>query len=331
MLSTRPLVRRGPATRAGWVVAMVVTLTTAVLIAPAAAGGGSGPRLHTPRAELARAVMCSNNIGRTPRKPAVLLVHGTGATPEQNWSWNYEPKLRARGFAWCTVEIPHRSWSDVQTNVEYVVHAIRATYRRSGAPIGVIGHSQGAFLPSYALRMWPDLAGKVTDLIGYAGTYTYGTDTVEPLCGTGSCAEAAWQLAPGSRLLAQLGKHRLPAGPSYTGFASATDEQVQPAPDASMIRARGARNFVVQNLCPSDQPSHITILAERPLYRLAFDALAHRGPASLTRVGTPACGYATGDLAGLAEVPGFGIGFTTRYAGQLSDHEPRLRRYWRAD
>jgi triacylglycerol lipase len=41
---------------------------------------------------------------------------------------------------------------NAQVSVEYVVWAIRHVAQVSGRKVSIIGHSQGAFLPSYALR-----------------------------------------------------------------------------------------------------------------------------------------------------------------------------------
>lgn len=300
---------------------LVLTGTTA-FAAPA------GPELHASKKQLRAALDCTRNVGRTGRKPAVLLVHGTGTTTEESWSWSLQPRLTRRGYAVCHVDIPERAWTDMQDNVEFVVHAIRAAYRKSDAPIAVVGHSQGAFLPSYALRVWPDLASKVEDFVGFAGTYTYGTDSLKGPCAA-PCPPAGHQLVPESDLLTQVARRRLPDGPSYTAFSTDQDELVTPQPMASRLRAPGVRNYVLQDLCPTDVADHIAILAARPFVQLTFDALARRGPGRIERVSSPACGIDPSSATGLEQLPSYGIGFLVGYATQQTDEEPPLRRYWR--
>lgn len=312
------------------VVAPLVCLLVAAavaLVGPGASARQPGPALLTPKAALAASLHCTDNVGRTGRRPTVVLVHGTGTTTEESWSWNFLPRLRNRGYAFCTVDIPNRSWTDVQTNVEFVVHAIREAFRRSHAKVSVIGHSQGAFLPSYALRVWPDLGAKVEDFIGIAGTYTYGTDTLTPLC-SAPCAPAAHQLAAGSNLLGEIAKHPLPEGPSYTAFSTNFDELVTPQPLASRLRAPGVRNFILQDLCPTDTADHIAILAELPFFQLAFDALAHEGPADVGRLRALRCGLDTKAATGLAQLPTYGVGLLVGYATRATPEEPPLRAYW---
>jgi pimeloyl-ACP methyl ester carboxylesterase len=307
---------------------LVAVLTaTLALVAPAASAKPAGPALLTPSEQLAASVKCGHNVGRTPQKPAVLLVHGTGTTASETWSWNLRPKLRNRGYASCTVDIPDRAWTDLQTNVEYVVHAIRAAYRKSHGKIAVIGHSQGAFLPSYALRVWPDLPAKVEDFIGYAGTYTYGTDTIAPLCAA-PCAPAAHQFSPGSNLLTEISKRSLPEGPSYTAFSTGFDEVVTPQPTASTLHAPGVRNYPLQDLCPTDVADHISILAEQPFFQLTFDALAHEGPGRIGRISSLRCGFDPRSATGVTALPTYGLGFLIGYTTQVTPEEPPLRAYW---
>ncbi len=83
-------------------------------------------------------------------------VPGTGATPKDNFSWNYEPALSARHIPWCAVSLPDAGNNDIQVAGQYLVYSIRTMYARAGRPIGIIGHSQGGMAPRWALRFWPD-------------------------------------------------------------------------------------------------------------------------------------------------------------------------------
>jgi pimeloyl-ACP methyl ester carboxylesterase len=81
-----------------------------------------GPPLSVPRAALDASLQCNGDpaTGPTP----VLLVHGTGSNPHDNFSWNWTPALNDRGTAWCTVALPGNGMEDVQVGGEYVVNAI---------------------------------------------------------------------------------------------------------------------------------------------------------------------------------------------------------------
>ncbi|WP_162602498.1 esterase/lipase family protein [Nocardioides daejeonensis] len=286
-----------------------------------------GPRLRTSKAVLNHAIACTSNVGKV-RKRTVLLVHGTGAVPDDNFTWNYYAALKKRGNPYCTVRIPKRGMGDLQHNVEFVVHAIRAVHRRAGRKIAIIGHSQGATLPAYALRIWPDTAKRVADFISYAGAFDLGTSMANVLCVL-PCAEAFKQYTPGSNFLTALAKHPLPPGPSYTAFATRYDEIVTPQPAASHLQAPGARNYLLQDLCPADVAEHLLIIAEKPFFQLAFDALDHRGPGKLSRIGKVTCGLDKQVANALPALPGFGTGILTSYPSTLTATEPPLRAYLR--
>lgn len=300
-----------------------------LLSCAASAQAAPGPLLLTPATDLAASLNCTPDLASSDRTP-VLLVHGTGATPSDDFGWNYLKLLPAAGVPTCTVTIPNRALRDVQGNVEYVVFAIREMARVSGRKISIIGHSQGAFLPTYALRFWPDLARKVDDFIGYAGTYTYGTDVSNAICGTpATCVTAFTQFRPGSRFLRSVAAAPLPEGPSYTGFTTSTDEIVTPQPTASVLEAPGARTYNLQDLCPADPAEHLLIIGERPMYALTLDALGHAGPADLARLGTAGCGLLPGVAESAPALASFATGIAAETPGAASPDmtEPALRCY----
>lgn len=286
-----------------------------------------GPELLTPAAELDAALNCTADIGSSD-KQAVLLVHGTAANEEENWGWNYTQILPSEGYPVCTVRIPGKALSDLQMNAEFVVNAIRETYRRSGEKIAVLGHSQGAFLPTFGLRFWPDLKRKIDDFVGFAGAYTYGTDMANLICATpATCTGAFWQFTPGSNLLGAVPKGRLPRLPSYTAYLTLTDEVVTPQPMASTLEAPGARNFTLQDLCPADVAEHILIPGSQVLVDLTLDALSHPGPASLERVGRIRCGLIPTAAEGAPAAASFIAGIITEGPKYTTDREPELRCY----
>lgn len=228
---------------------------------------------------------CGPGVEQASRTP-VLLVHGT-FLDASSWDPTYARTLPRAGDPTCTVNVPDQELGDVQRSVEYVVHAIRAISARAGRPIAVVGHSQGAFLPSLALRLWPDLATKVADFVGLAGVYGNGTQVARLACAL-RCAAAARQLSPGSNLLAAYARRPLYDGPDYTTISTVFDELVVPQPTAG--RLGDVRDIAVQDLCPGRPVEHGGLLADAVAYALVRDALDHDGPADARRVGTRACG-----------------------------------------
>lgn len=234
---------------------------------------------------LEQALECDADVADARRTP-VILVHGTGATPEENWAGSYAKALPRVGFPVCTVELPERALVDLQVSVEYVVYAIREVHRISDREVSLVGHSQGGLHPVWALRFWPGLTGKVEDSIGLAAPYG-GTAAANLGCGDGSCIAAHWQMRQGSAYIEALRRHTPPAGVSYTSIGTRTDEVVIPAPEATYLP--GARNVFVQDVCPARPVDHFAMAFDAVGYELVLDALTHPGPADTSRVSPQAC------------------------------------------
>lgn len=306
------------------------------LLSPAGAGSperavSSGPRLETPTARLDRAVRCPTRTAARAAERTVLLVHGTGSTPHESWSWGYVRALRADGFAVCTVRLPDRGLGDFTVAAEYVVHAVRVAHRRSGSRIGVIGHSQGGALGVWVTTFWPDVARAVGDVISIAGPMR-GTALADGLCAAGRCTTLAWQNRTSSHTLAAMRRAGQPARTAYTSIGTRYDEVVFPQPTAS--RLRGARNITVQDVCAADPVEHGLILGDPVSYALAVDALTHSGPADPRRAPASLCtetfiphGDPFGSGVFLTSLANFGFGVVDprRYV----DAEPRLPAYAR--
>lgn len=254
-----------------------------------------GPALGVPAATLARSLDCSPGIDRAARTP-VLLVHGTNANVTANWSFTYEPALRARGVPWCALSLPDWATNDIQVNGEYVVAAIRAIHRRAGRRISIIGASQGGMVPRWALRFWPDTRPMVDDLIGLApsnhGTAVFRDDT----CAKGGCKPAEWQQRDDSAFITALNSRQETfPGISYSNVYTRTDETVQPNLDdrgSSSLHGGGGRisNVAIQEICPAATSEHLmTSATDGIAYALAIDALEHDGPASRERIAANGC------------------------------------------
>lgn len=309
--------------------AVLCALGCLLAAAPAAPARPPGPALQDPEADRLAAIACEGDLAGAPRIP-VLLVHGTGVTSKENWSWGYEHDLLARGHGVCTVQLPDRGWVDTQRSVEYVVTAVREMVRRSsGRKISIVGHSQGAALPVYALRIWPDLAPSVEDFVGLSGVYLNGSQAIRDDCSDGGCVASFWQFATGSKLLAALAGRPVPPGPSLTAIGTLADEVVTPQPHANELPE--GRSVEIQDVCPGRRytQDHIFMAADAVAHALAIDALDHPGPADPARIPRTICAEAVFhelDPVGLAQtLPALAHSFTL--SGPDVPAEPALRCY----
>jgi hypothetical protein len=82
---------------------------------------------------------------RATRTP-VILVHGTGSTPEESFSFGYQAALPKLGIPVCTVRLPERGTVDQQRSIQYVVYAIREVTRRAGRKVSLLGTARARSL-----------------------------------------------------------------------------------------------------------------------------------------------------------------------------------------
>jgi triacylglycerol esterase/lipase EstA (alpha/beta hydrolase family) len=254
---------------------LAVVVATIVALVPATAQADPGMR---------QALTCNGSL-RHARHTSVLLVHGTFANSRINWSWNYKRTLPERGYPACTIDLPELSAGDIQASSRYVVYAIRTMARRSGRDVAVIGLSQGGLNIRWALRWWPDLRRLVSDAVLFVAP-NHGAKFSDDVCTTpGVCATSLYQMRGDSRFLRALnrGRETVP-GPDFTTIATADDNVfVTPA----QARLAGARNIVIQDLCPGHRVDHVGTAYDGPTFAIALDALSHPGPAKPRRIDDP--------------------------------------------
>jgi len=250
-----------------------------------------GPGLSVPKPKLRKALTCEPGVRNAKREP-VLLNPATGVTPDENYSWNWEPALTMLGIPWCAYKAPAHSLEDIAVSGEYLVYAIRRLHRLAGRRIAVMGHSQGGMSMRWPLRFWPSTRGMVRDVIGFAGS-NHGSDAAP--CPT-RCVPATLQQEAGSKFLEALNSRAETfAGIEYTNIYSHTDEVVTPNADesgsSSLHTGRGEiTNVATQDVCPLDVYEHLTIGTVDPVaYALAKDALTHDGPAKPGRLPGSVC------------------------------------------
>lgn len=296
----------------GWLVAAALVLAgCGGSAAPAGAGGGSvtgaksdypgEPALETNQATLDQALLCTPF--QHPDKPPVLLVHGTFTAGFEQYDWTYLPLLADQGFDVCTVTYPDRGLIDQQVSAEYVVNALRRIHARSGRKVGLVGHSQGASMPRWAVKWWPSARDALDDFVMLAGP-NHGTSaspttllagvpglTSLPL---GLLPEAFYQFDPNSNFVKAMNRgEEAPGDVSYTSIYSGFyDELVEPAtpvPTAGLDwgqKRANVANILLQDVCPNRFVDHVTIgLTDALTFALVLDALEHPGPADPARAG----------------------------------------------
>ncbi|KAI0477925.1 putative lipase [Xylariaceae sp. FL0804] len=201
---------------------------------------GADPEPTVERSRLEEALSCPKLVEGAARN-VVLLVHGTGSTPEVNWQYTLVPPLIARGYQPCLLAIPGRLTGDAQTSAEYVAHAVHALSNRSAsasagstvsasaAPqVSIVAWSAGALVTQWTLLFYPSTRALVRQHVALAPDYR-GSWVMLPLVYLDLFTPAFVQQLPRSRLVAALrrfGGHR--ALVPTTNVGSATDQIVQP-------------------------------------------------------------------------------------------------------
>ena len=261
----------------------------------------------------------------------VLLIHGTDSNSVQSWATTYVPALSQAGFDVYTLDLPARALDDIQLSAEYTAEAIRHINAQTGRKLSIVAHSQGGLEPRWALRFFPDLAGKVDDVISL-GTPQHGTEIANANCLPG-CPPSNWQMAVDSGFLAALNRDgtETPGGASYTSLYSANDELVQPQAPESTSALAGASNVLVQSVCPNHPVEHVALMRDPVVYALVLDALTHAGGADPSRIDPGVCAQAV--IPGVDPVAQFkaeywyGYSFTDDAANYNVTEEPPLRDY----
>jgi pimeloyl-ACP methyl ester carboxylesterase len=258
------------------------------------------PALETPQATLDAAMHCTDFTH--PDKPAVLLVHGTFTAGQEQYEWNYIPLLSARGFDVCAVTYPDRGLGDQQISAEYVVNALRRMHAKTGRKVAMIGHSQGATMPRWAIKWWPSARDAVDDFILQAGpnhgTAVAAPATLEQQLGLGALPVGIlpagfYQFAPASMFVTAMNAgDETPGDIDYTNIYTLTDELVEPAvpvPTAALDFGKNnphVTNQLIQDLCPLQITDHVTIgTTDAVAFALTLDAITHPGPADPQRAG----------------------------------------------
>lgn len=261
-------------------------------------GSGVEPAFETDQATLDASILCSGF--ENPDKPPVLLVHGTFTAGWEQYDWSYGPVMQEMGFDVCTVTYPDRGMGDLQISAEYVVNAIRYIHAQSGRKVAMIGHSQGALMPRWALKWWPSATALVEDFVLHAGP-NHGTDNAgdnpvtNAMVATAGMPESFYQMATDSNFEEALNAgDETPGDVDYTSIYTQFDELVQPVspvPTAALdweMNNPKVSNILLQDVCPALLADHVTIgISDATTFLLTLDAILNDGPANIDRAGGP--------------------------------------------
>ena len=316
-------------------VVALAALTSAVLAGPATAGHSALPRhdpaYDVPRTVLQAATRCPGHL-RTGRE-AVLLVHGTGLTADESWSWNYGKLLPAAGFDVCTVQLPHRAMNDIQVSAEYVAFAIDAVAAATRHPVAVITHSQGGMEGRWAVRWWASARANVADMILLASP-NHGIVAADACADSANCWPPVWQMTTHAHFIHALNSvDEAPGDIAVTNIYSRTDELVEPSSTVPLAGDHVA-NIAVQDVCPH-VVHHAGLLHDAAVWALVLDALHHRGAGDPRHVPTDVCAKPWADGLTAADVAGGNailyVDAATQGFGGASgvDAEPTLKPYAR--
>lgn len=282
------------------------------------------PPMTTAQAQLDAALACTPF--EHPDKPPVLLVHGTFFSGTEQYTLFYTPQLVAMGYDVCIVTYPDRGLGDLQVSAEYVANALLSIHAQTGRKVAMIGHSQGATMPRWALKFWPTTREVVSDFVLLAGpnhgtTVALGFDLVSDLLlelglgelPVGVLPESLYQFARDANFITALNAgDETPGGVDYTSIYTLFDELVQPVapvPTAALEFGQGnshVSNILIQDVCPGYLTEHGTIGTTDPVaFALAVDAISHDGPADVERAGGPSalCSLLPVDVTALLQAP----------------------------
>ncbi|MBS4754458.1 lipase [Nocardioides sp. zg-ZUI104] len=229
----------------------------------------------------------------------VVLVHGFAGNRATNWP-TFGPLLKNEGY--CVFALTYGVAADVvPVNLLGGVGDMRASagelkvfvdkvLKATGAgKVDLVGHSEGSLMPNWYLKYLGG-AKKVHHFIGLGSAFG-GTNLPVlferllngilapeqvPVC------QACLQFSPKSQFVRQLHEGGLmQKGVSYTSIVTRIDELVIPYTNGILP---GARNYVLQDVCPQDLSDHLQIVSSRNVARIVLNTLDPKNARKLTCV-----------------------------------------------
>ncbi|MGK4580527.1 esterase/lipase family protein [Kitasatospora sp. HPMI-4] len=207
----------------------------------------------------------------------VVLVHGTFANGTVSWN-TIAPALAGDGY--CVFALTYgavpgvpllRAVAPVADSAQQLSVFVDGVLAATGAgQVDIVGHSQGGMMPRYYLK-FDGGAAKVHTLVGLApsnhgttldGLFTLAKSFPGALDLIGAGCPACADQAVGSDALNRLnaGGDTLP-GVTYWVIATRYDEVVTPY-QSQFLSGSGVHDVTVQNLCPTNIPGHLLMIAD---------------------------------------------------------------------
>lgn len=208
------------------------------------------PAFSKTEKELRSAIFIPDTFPGAGAANPVLLVPGTGGFAGAHFEGNMIKILAQNASigqaAW--VNVPGAMIDDVQTNAEYIAHAVNYMASTTGKKISVVGWSQGNLATQWALQYWPSVRASTKQLISFSPDF-HGTLVAAltdfPIIDRIPLGPSLIQQKRNSKLIKTL---RAGGGdsayvPTTTIYSSSFDEVVQPqegkAASAFLLDARG--------------------------------------------------------------------------------------------
>jgi triacylglycerol esterase/lipase EstA (alpha/beta hydrolase family) len=182
-------------------------------------------------------------------------------------------RLVATGRQATIVPLPGDGTGDLDKQAAALDAAVDSALTNSSAPsVDVVGYSAGGVVA----RIWArdhDGAARARRIVTL-GSPHHGTDlaAVAGLLAPGACPLACQQMVPGSDVIGGLNAgDETPDGPEWVSIWTDQDEVVSPPASAHLV---GARNVVVQRICPGRAVDHGQLPTDAVVQALVLRALA---------------------------------------------------------
>jgi triacylglycerol esterase/lipase EstA (alpha/beta hydrolase family) len=214
---------------------------------------------------------------KTPRP--VVLVHGTFATAQLNWSGYVAPRLVDDGWCVFALDYGNRATGDIRKSAAQLRTYVTRVRRATGAKkVLMLGHSQGGMMPRYYLRFLGG-ARYVEELVALAPS-NHGTKVAEG-ANTPGCP-ACEQQGTNSSFLRKLNRGReVEKGVDYTVIQTKKDTTIVPYTSAFLDGPKSqVTNVLLQRACPDNAASHAGMAFDPVALQWVRNALARSGPAN---------------------------------------------------
>jgi triacylglycerol esterase/lipase EstA (alpha/beta hydrolase family) len=209
----------------------------------------------------------------------VVLVHGTFATAQLNWSGFVAPKLVDDGWCVFALDYGNRATGDIRKSAAELRTYVNRVRRATGAKkVLMVGHSQGGMMPRYYLRFLGG-ARYVEELVALSPS-NHGTKVAEG-ANTPGCP-ACEQQGTNSPFLRKLNRGReVEKGVDYTVIQTKKDTTVVPYTSAFLDGPKSqVTNVLLQRACPDNAASHAGMAFDPVALQWIRNALKRPGPAN---------------------------------------------------